>query len=45
MWTPPMDYTIRDGIWYTNTFRQFVKRCHGLSATSDIGVGTCPPLP
>ncbi|CAF4867513.1 unnamed protein product, partial [Rotaria sp. Silwood1] len=36
---------IRDGIWYTNTFRQLLKRCHGFPATSDVGIGICPPLP
>ncbi|CAF1088129.1 unnamed protein product [Rotaria sordida] len=40
-----IEYTIRDGIWYTNTFRQLIKRCHGFSTISDTGVGICPPLP
>ncbi|CAF3784044.1 unnamed protein product [Rotaria magnacalcarata] len=41
---PLLEFAIRDGLWYTNTFRQLIKRCHGFSTTSDVGIATCSPL-
>lgn len=41
----PMEFTIRNGMWYTNTFRQLLKRCKGFPANSDIGMGDCSTLP
>ncbi|CAF3637560.1 unnamed protein product [Rotaria socialis] len=40
-----MEFAVRDGVWYTNTFRQLLKRCHGFSTNSDVGIATCSPLP
>jgi len=36
-----------DGIWFTNTFRPLIKtrNCTGFNNASDIGSGTCDPMP
>ena len=39
--------TVQNGIWFTNTFREFIKtrNCDGFSATNDTGIGKCDLLP
>ncbi len=39
--------TVWDGMWFTNTFRQFIetRNCTGFNDSSDIGSGTCDLMP
>lgn len=39
--------TVQNGMWFTNTFRDFIKtrNCNGFAATSDTGMGNCDLMP
>ena len=43
----PETANIWDGMWFTNTFRQLIetRNCTGFVSDSDIGSGTCVPMP